>query len=83
MVQYGWEEDCKPQRSLGVATEHQTWLLEEVELRIYLFLTTSYMANGSNSSTASRQRRTGSSCNCETQDSVLKRPVHKLPIYPN
>ncbi|GFW11741.1 hypothetical protein TNCV_43761 [Trichonephila clavipes] len=24
-----------------------------------------YMANGSNSSTASRQRRTGSSCNCE------------------
>ncbi|GFV07843.1 hypothetical protein TNCV_305911 [Trichonephila clavipes] len=42
-----------------------------------------YMANGSSSSSASRQRRTGSCCNCENQDSVFKRPVHKLPIYPN
>ncbi|GFW41820.1 hypothetical protein TNCV_5301 [Trichonephila clavipes] len=32
--------NLQPQRSLGVATGHQTGLLEEVELRIYLFLTT-------------------------------------------
>ncbi|GFT99550.1 integrase catalytic domain-containing protein [Trichonephila clavipes] len=33
--------NLQPQRSLGVATEYQTGLLEEVELRIYLFLITS------------------------------------------
>ncbi|GFY72463.1 hypothetical protein TNIN_433151 [Trichonephila inaurata madagascariensis] len=84
----------QPQRSLslslGVATEYQTWLLEEVELRLSIFLTASqemagrttkleerghcidqrggsswYIANCSSSSSASRQRRTGSSCYCE------------------
>ncbi|GFV39575.1 integrase catalytic domain-containing protein, partial [Trichonephila clavipes] len=38
--------NLQPQRSLGVATEHQTVLLEEVELRIYLFLTTSQAMAG-------------------------------------
>ncbi|GFT61773.1 integrase catalytic domain-containing protein [Trichonephila clavipes] len=33
--------NLQPQISLGVATEYQTGLLEEVELRIYLFLATS------------------------------------------
>ncbi|GFV42124.1 hypothetical protein TNCV_3544511 [Trichonephila clavipes] len=32
--------NLQPQKSLGDATEYQTWLLEAVELRLPLFLTT-------------------------------------------
>ncbi|GFV70447.1 hypothetical protein TNCV_4798661 [Trichonephila clavipes] len=38
--------NLQPQRSLVVATEHQTGLLEEMELRINLFLTTSQAMAG-------------------------------------
>ncbi|GFY00916.1 hypothetical protein TNCV_4529351 [Trichonephila clavipes] len=74
--------NLQPQRTLRVASEYQTWHLEEVELRFSLFLTTSqemagrttkfegrrhridqrggsswHMADGSSSSSASRQRQ--------------------------
>ncbi|GFV00280.1 hypothetical protein TNCV_730011 [Trichonephila clavipes] len=102
----------QPQRSLGVATEHQTgafWKKWSSEFISSLQPRKKWQDAQPNLkeddivlikeegppgtwpmarvlSSASRQRRTGSCCNCETQDSVFKRPVHKLhklPIYPN
>ncbi|GFY34046.1 DUF1759 domain-containing protein [Trichonephila clavipes] len=104
--------NLEPQRSLGVATEHQTGLLEEVEFRIYLLLTTSLKKwqdaqpnlkeddiilikeegpPGTWPMARVLQVHPGNDglvrvATVKTQNSVLKRPVHKLhkfPIYPN
>ncbi|GFT68630.1 integrase catalytic domain-containing protein [Trichonephila clavipes] len=104
----GTSFNLQPQRSLGVATEYQTWLLEAVELRLPVFLTTSKEMAGRTKLkeddilliqeegppgtwAMSRVLHPGKDglvrvATVKTQDSVFKRPVHKLrklPIYPN
>ncbi|GFW71962.1 hypothetical protein TNCV_4788511 [Trichonephila clavipes] len=106
----GTSFNLQPQRSLRVATEYQTWLLEAVLLRLPVFLTTSKeMAGrtklkeddilliqeegppGTWAMSRVLQVHAGNDglvrvATVKTQESVFKRPVHKLrkfPIYPN
>ncbi|GFS98634.1 DUF1759 domain-containing protein [Trichonephila clavipes] len=101
----------QPQRSLGVATEHQTGLLEEVELEFIsslqprkkwqdaqpnlkeddIVLIKEEGPPGTWPMARVLQVHPGNDglvrvATVKTQDSVFKRPVHKLhklPIYPN
>ncbi|GFW69178.1 integrase catalytic domain-containing protein [Trichonephila clavipes] len=103
--------NLQPQRSLGVATEHQTGLLEEVELEFIsslqprkkwqdaqpnlkeddIVLIKEEGPPGTWPMARVLQVHPGNDglvrvATVKTQDSVFKRPVHKLhklPIYPN
>ncbi|GFW75215.1 uncharacterized protein TNCV_449191 [Trichonephila clavipes] len=100
--------NLQPQRSLGVATENQTGLLEEVEFEFIsslqprkkwqdaqpnlkkddIVLIKEEGPPGTWPMARVLQVHPGNDglvrvATVKTQDSVFKRPVHKLPIYPN